>query len=36
MGDSQYPWGPQGPVQLARQAQPRAAVTSEWGWRLRS
>lgn len=36
MGDSQYAWGPQGPVQLARQAQPRAAVTSEWGWMLRS
>ena len=36
MGDSQYVWGPQGPVQLARQAQPRTAVTSEWGWMLRS
>jgi hypothetical protein len=35
-GDSQYAWGPQGPVQLARQAQPRAAVTSAWGWMLRS
>jgi hypothetical protein len=36
MGDSQYPWGPRGPVQLARQAQPRAAVTSAWGWMVRS
>jgi hypothetical protein len=34
-GDSQYAWGPQGPVQLARTAQPRT-VTSAWGWMLRS
>ena len=35
MGDSQYAWGPQGPVELARTAQPRP-VTSAWGWTLRS
>jgi hypothetical protein len=35
-GDSQYAWGPQGPVQLVRQAQPRAAVTSAWVWMSRS
>ena len=36
VGDSQYTWGPQGPVQLVRQAQPRAAVTSASGWTFRS
>jgi hypothetical protein len=35
-GDSQFSWGPRGPVQLARRAQPRAAVSSASGWRFRA
>jgi hypothetical protein len=34
-GDSQYAWGPQGPVQLVRGAQ-LAAVSSASRWRFRS
>lgn len=35
-GDSQYAWGPQGPVQLVRQAQPRATLAGAGGWTSRS
>jgi hypothetical protein len=35
-GDSQYAWGPQGPVQLVRGAQRRAAAVSASGCSVRS
>jgi hypothetical protein len=35
-GDSQYAWGPQGPVELARRVQPRAGVTSVSACSVRS
>lgn len=35
-GDSQYAWGPQGPVQLTRGTQPRAGVASVSGCTVRS
>jgi hypothetical protein len=35
-GDSQYAWGPQGPVQLVRGAQRRAAAVSDSGCSVRS
>lgn len=35
-GDSQYAWGPQGPVQLIRGAQPRAGISSAEDCAVRS